>query len=1105
MLCRQCQFENPPQMKFCVECGGRLMVPCPRCSAEMLPSYKFCGECGAPLKPLGASRRTAPPTVEAPSSNRGGEDAGSPTTAGGAAAFTRSPAEGERKRVSVLFCEFVLTAKDPHGEPGDPGMIHGLLDRFSASARTDVQAYGGTINRFLSRGFLALFGAPVAHEDHARRAVLAALGVMETLATRSAEHGSDDGFHCRARIGLDSGPVIVGGTGSTVVGEPLEMAETLQKLATPGTILVSSRTANLVGTHVELESVESQDRGLEEVFRVVRRRSGLGDGRPIHPDEVGQFVGREHELAVLGELCALAERNRGQVVLIAGEAGSGKSRFLQELYRRNLAETSVSYLRGRCLPYSSGVPCLPLIGMIRGASRISETDRPDVVTAKMSATLEGISTDPEGSLPFLLRLLGVDEGTDDLDRMEPQAIQSSTFATMRRMLLDASRKSLVVMELEDVQWIDKTSDEFLSSLIEVMGAARMILILTYRSGYRPPWRDRSYVTQITMQRLSEDESRQLVHSILERSGLPRDLGGDVLAKAEGNPLFLEELARSLVDHGTESSGSIPDTIQEILMARIDGLPEQHKYLLKTASVLGREFSLDLLERLLDRPLPLRKLVDDLRSWELLYKAPSEDRTVHFFKHALTQEVAYESLLAPRRHELHGRAARIFEELAEGHPEDAYEHLIYHYPRAGESEKTVHYLTLFAARAARSYAHAEAAKALREALPHVERLSAESRDRRLVEVLLQLADSLLPLAGFPETLELFERHAGIVEKLDDPSLSAQYFFWLAHTHTYLGNQEETRRFADLSVAAARECGDETTEGKACYVLGRDGFWSGRFKEGIESSLRAVVLLERSGEPWWQGQAYWVAGFNHYVLGEVAKAIEALERARAIGEALDDYRLDTSWSLGYFHASLGDWATGIEQCRKGLERSRDPLNTAVATGFLGHAYLEKRDLPQAIETLRDSVERLRGTGMQQILGWFSTFLGEAYLLDGRLAEARDLAAQGLEITREVGFWYGVGLAQRALGRVARRDGRLGDSKTLLGEALETFSSLEVPFEVARTRLDLAGLARADDEAAASRELEDALATFLRLGVPIYADRVRALADELSLPAPEPSSSG
>jgi tetratricopeptide (TPR) repeat protein len=368
------------------------------------------------------------------------------------------------------------------------------------------------------------------------------------------------------------------------------------------------------------------------------------------------------------------------------------------------------------------------------------------------------------------------------------------------------------------------------------------------------------------------------------------------------------------------------------------------------------------------------------------------------------------------------------------------------------------------------------------------------------LIMQLAESLLPLAHFSETLELFLQHEETVARAGDPSLAGRYFFWLAHTYSYLGHQEAASRNAQRAIEAARQCGDEAIEGKALYVLSRDGFWSGQFAGGIEHSLKAVALLEGSEDRWWQGQAYWVAGFNLFALGQFKEALQAMVRVRSIWRALADPRLDASWSTGYFHACLGAWDKGIEECRGGLERAQDPLNTAAALGFMGYAYLEKRDLPDAVKVLEDSVQRTQLAGMRQLLGWFSVFLAEAYACSGRLEEAGELARQALAVTTEVKFGYGIGLALRALGRVAMERQDREEARRRFSEAIAQFQGLRVAFEVARTQLELMALARSEGRTGEAMErLAEARNAFIELGVPRYVERTGAMAGELGEPPP------
>jgi tetratricopeptide (TPR) repeat protein len=736
--------------------------------------------------------------------------------------------------------------------------------------------------------------------------------------------------------------------------------------------------------------------------------------------------------------------------------------------------------------------------MLRNEWGIAETDDPATVSAKVTVSLQRAGMDVEESLPYLLNLLGIPQESQQLAELSPQALQARTFRILRQMILNAGRGNLVVLEIEDLHWVDKTSEDFLAFLVEGLVAARMLLLVTYRSGYRPPWIEKSYATQITLARLTDGESQAVVRSVLSRVDPTDALVGAVLSKAEGNPFFLEELARSLLER---PDVSVPDTIQGVLMARIDRLPEEHKRLLQTASVLGREFPINLLAVVWEEGESLMPLLADLKRWEFLYEEPTAEEPRYLFKHALTQEAVYQTLLKNRRQALHALAGRAFEEFHADRLDEVYDRLAHHYSEANDSEKAVCYLSLFAEKAAHGYAHVEAVRALQEALRHAGHLPEAERDRRILELIFQLAHSLLPLAHFSETLELLIEYRETMERLRDPAVAGRYFFWLAHTYSYLGNQEEAASNARLSIEEARLAGDTFSEGRAWYVLCRDAFWSGRFCEGIEYGRQAVDLLEKSADPWWQGQAYWVAGFHHYVLGQFEEAFDRMKWAEAIWRALQDPRLDPSWSTGYFHASLGEWDLGIEECKGGLERAQDPLNNAVALGFLGYGYLEKGDIPPAIEALERAVEPMRKAGMQQLLGWFSAFLAEAYLLADRPDEARVVAGEALTTTEGIGFRYGSGLAQRALGRIARAAGDHEGAETWLEQALESFRVIQAPFEVGRTRLELALLAGAGS-AEAGRQLEEARRLFGELRVPLYVEKSDSLAAELAASAAESS---
>jgi class 3 adenylate cyclase len=413
---------------------------------------------------------------------------------------SRSALEGERKQVTVLFCD--LANSTALAERLGPETMHTVLNHFFELALAEVHCYEGTINQFLGDGFMALFGAPLAHEDHARRAVLAALGVQQRLRQAGVEAepltgGTEDAplQQLSVRMGLNTGLVVVGSIGDnlrtdyTAVGDTTNLAARLQQLAEPGTILLSETTARLVRSEVRLEALEPvQVKGKTEPVVASRvlgsrpRRSPLAgrEERALSP-----FVGRERESTTLHELLTQVEAGQGQVVGLVGEAGVGKSRLLFE-FRQRLRDRRVTYLEGRCLSYGSAIPYLPLMDILRSNAGITESDGPETIAAKVCTSLQEVGLDPEEGALYLLQLLGIKEGTESLAILSPEAIKTRTFATLRQMSLRGSQRQPLILAVEDLHWIDQTSEACFASLVESLAGSPILLLCTYRPGYRPP-------------------------------------------------------------------------------------------------------------------------------------------------------------------------------------------------------------------------------------------------------------------------------------------------------------------------------------------------------------------------------------------------------------------------------------------------------------------------------------------------------------------------------------------------------------------------------------------------------------------------------------------
>jgi class 3 adenylate cyclase len=688
MTCARCEAVSGEGSRFCESCGAPLLAPCPRCGVEVAAGARFCRQCGGSLGPVPASNRG----IDGPADYTPAHLVSTILGAAGAR-------EGERKQVTVLFCRLAGAA----GLAAALGAerMHALLERFFALGLAEIQRYEGTINQYLEDGFMALFGAPIAREDHARRAVLSALGLQR--AARGLGRGDAARAATAARIGINTGAVVVGAIGDeqrmdyTAVGDTTNVAWRLAQEAGAGDILVGESTALLAQGYVRMETLSTLALKGKASPVAVRRVLGPGPRRSRLDATAGraltEFVGREEELAHLEAMLARAESGRGQVLGVVGEPGVGKSRLLAE-FRRGLAGRSVTWLEGHCVPYGHAMPYLPVLEMLRQHCGLAEDDRPEIVAVKLRACLREAGLDPDEDAPHLLPLLGLADATSGRSRA-PEAMQARTFELLRRLML-GSRHRPLVMVVEDLHWVDAISEEYAASLVERVGAAPMLLVFTYRPGYRPRWIDRSSGTQLALTPLGPAESRTIVRA----SALPAETTERILDRAEGNPLFLEELARAAAGAGGRGPDvPLPDTVHDVLSARVDHLPETARRVLQCAAVLGRQFSARLLRAVWDGSEGhLDEHLQELGRLEFLEERFGAGEPTFVFKHALVQDVIYGSLLERQRRAVHGRAARALEGFHAGRLDAVVEPLAHHFARGDDPERAAEYARLAAPRA-----------------------------------------------------------------------------------------------------------------------------------------------------------------------------------------------------------------------------------------------------------------------------------------------------------------------------------------------------------------------------------------------------------------------
>ena len=744
MKCSKCQFDNPAAARFCNECGEKLEIDCPACGKTNPPGSKFCNECGQDLRGQGPA---SPLDYSHPHSY-------TPKFLAEKILTTRSSIEGERKLVTVLFAD--VANFTTISEKLDPEEIHGIMDGCFKILMGEVHRYEGTINQFTGDGVMALFGAPLSHEDHAVRACYASLAIQYALARYGEKLKADCDIDFKMRIGLNSGPVVVGAIGDdlrmdyTAIGDTINLASRMQSAAQPGAIFVSGHTQRLVRDFFAFSSLgrlpmkgkeEPQDAYIllspTEVKTRIEASAASG---------LTRFVGRAKEMEILSDALEKARSGSGQVVGIVGEAGVGKSRIILEM--RHMFP-DYAYLEGRCLHYGGSMAYLPLLDILRSYFGIKEGEREYLINKKMEEKLASLGATLISPFQDLLSL----EPDDAYHHLEPNQKRERIFEALRDLFIRESQQGPLVLIIEDLHWIDKTSEEFVDYFIGWLTNTPILLILLYRPEYVHRWASKSSYTNIRVDQLSIPTSSDLVQSILSEGEIVPELRDLILGKAAGNPLFMEELTHSLLENGSIEKMEdhyilskkladiqVPDTIQGIIAARIDRLDESLKRIMHVASVIGREFAFRILQSITEMKEELKSHLINLQGLEFIYEKRLFPELEYIFKHALVQEVAYNSLLLTRRKEIHGKIGRAIEELYADRLEEFFEMLAYHFSRSDDLAKGIDYGEKAAARASSVYAYAEAARLLEQALGAQKVLDPGDKSKRC-DLLLDLADAL----------------------------------------------------------------------------------------------------------------------------------------------------------------------------------------------------------------------------------------------------------------------------------------------------------------------------------------------------------------------------
>jgi class 3 adenylate cyclase/tetratricopeptide (TPR) repeat protein len=857
MECPSCGHRNAAAQKFCGECGARLTAaPCASCGASNPPGQKFCGECGAALTPAAALA----PQLRAPETY-------TPKHLAERILTSKASLEGERKQVTVLFADLkgsmeILAERDAEEARR---ILDAVLERLIGA----VHRYEGTVNQVMGDGIMALFGAPLAHEDHAVRACYAALRMQEAIRRYSEEARRAHGVEVQIRVGLNSGDVVVRTIGSdlrmdyTAVGQTTHLAARMEQLAPPGTIRLTADTLRLAEGFVRVTPLGPIPvKGLAEPVEVFE----LNDAAAVrtrlqaaHARGLTRFVGRDAEMEQIRQAGAQAARGQGQLVAVVGDPGVGKSRLFYEFIHSHHAHGWL-VLEASSVSYGKATPFLPLADLLRAYFRIEDRDDARAIRAKVTGIVLTLDRALEDALPPVLWLLDAPPPDDPVLLLDPARRQQRAIEAVKRLLLRESRVQPLLLVFEDLHWIDGETQRFLDSLVDSVPAAPILLAANYRPEYRHGWGSKTYYRQLRIDPLPAATAEEVLASLLGDDATLAPLKRVLIARTEGNPLFLEESVRALVEMGAlvrrdgvyrlakpVETVTIPPTVQAIIAARIDRLSPDLKRLLQAAAVIGKDVPIGILEAITDLPpAEVHAALTALQAAEFLYELRLFPDLEYTFKHALTHEIAYGGVLQERRRALHAAIVGAVERQYAGRLAEQVEVLAHHAVRGGVQDKAVRYLRQAGEKSLGRSAIREAIGFFENALAILaERAETPETLSEMLDIDITLGPALMALKGAtdPEVAAVYERALALVDRLDDaprrfPVVWGQWFI------SYQAGRYAAARASGQRLLEDAQAGDDSGRlVEAHHALWPTLLAMGDARAAVPHMERGIALYDR----------------------------------------------------------------------------------------------------------------------------------------------------------------------------------------------------------------------------------------------------------------------
>jgi predicted ATPase/class 3 adenylate cyclase len=1101
MKCPRCQHENRPQAKFCEECAAPLALNCANCGTQLSATAKFCPECAHPV----TGGTVAQPRFASPESY-------TPKYLAEKILTSKSALEGERKQVTVLFADMkgsmeLLADRDPEE-------ARKLLDAVIEQTMEAVHRYEGTVNHILGDGIMALFGAPLAHEDHAVRACYAALRMQESVKRYAVEIQRTQGIPIQIRVGLNSGEVVVGSIRNdlhmdyTAIGQTAHLAARMEQMAMPGSILMTADALRLAESYVQVKPLGPVSvKGLSDEVQVYEV-TGAGPARSrlqaAATRGLTRFVGRDTETEQLRKALEQARAGHGQIVSVVGEPGVGKSRLFWEFtHSHRILEWLI--LESGSVSYGKATPYLPVIDLLKVYFDIEDRDDPRKVREKVTGKLLTLDESLRPTLPAFLALLDVPVDEPAWETLDPPQRRQRTLDAIKRLLLRESQVQPLVLVFEDLHWIDNETQALLDSLVESLPTTCILLLVNYRPEYQHSWGSKTFYTQLRIDSLPPESAGELLQALLGDAANLRPLKQLLIARTEGNPLFLEESVRTLVEtkflvgergsyrlEKTVESTAVPATVQAVLAARVDRLAPEEKRLLQSAAVVGKDVPFALLQAIADQSQEELSLsLTRLQASEFLYETSLFPDLEYTFKHALTHEVAYGSLLQERRRALHARIVEAIEKLYSDRLTEQVELLAHHASRGELWDKAVAYLHQAGRKATERSAYKEAASYFEQALDALKRLPESRRTlEQAINIRVELGPVLIAMKGFTvveveqtytearelcqrlgETPQLFpvlwglarmhdirgelsvgrelgEQLLTLAERVQDPALvlEAHHELWAnlfdlgelssALTHTERGielyNPQQHRQHAFLYGGHDPGVCGLRHAAMTLWLLGYPD-------NALRRSREALALARELSHPFSLGFALYYSAWVHQQRGERQAVEERIEATLTLAaeQGLTRWALQGAVLKGWLLAQQGKGQEGILQlCQGATVAVREQSHYAA---LLAEAYGKEGQTEEGLRVVTEELDRVHITGgrfyeseLHRIKG---ELLGTQAVPDEEQAEGS--FQEAIAVARSQSAKSLELRAAMDLSRLWQRQGRTAEGRQLLAEVYGWFS--------------------------------------------------------------------